>query len=65
MSIAARLGYLQDVRNAYLVYEGNVTPKKTQVTEVGWLPEASLHCLVKSNGTQKPSFTEHHKDATF
>jgi len=28
--------YLQDVRNAYLVYEGNVTAKKTQVTEVGW-----------------------------
>jgi hypothetical protein len=28
--------YLQDVRNVYVVYEGNATAKKTQVTEVGW-----------------------------
>lgn len=28
--------YLQDVRNAYVAYEGTATAKKTQVTEVGW-----------------------------
>jgi len=28
--------YLQDVRNAYVAYEGQTTTKQTQVTEVGW-----------------------------
>ena len=28
--------YLQDVRNAYVFYEGQSTTKKSQVTEVGW-----------------------------
>lgn len=28
--------FLQDVRNAYVAYEGSGTAKKTQVTEVGW-----------------------------
>ena len=28
--------YLQDLRQAYLVYEGAATTKRTQVTEVGW-----------------------------
>jgi hypothetical protein len=27
--------YLQDVRNAYVAFEGAATPKKTQVTEFG------------------------------
>jgi hypothetical protein len=29
--------YLQDVRNAYLAFEGAATRKKTQVTEFGWV----------------------------
>jgi hypothetical protein len=29
--------YLQDVRGAYLAYEGATTQKKTEVTEVGWV----------------------------
>jgi hypothetical protein len=28
--------YLQDVRNAYVFFEGSSTAKKTQVTEAGW-----------------------------
>jgi hypothetical protein len=28
--------YLQDLRNAYLTYEGTTTSKQTHVTEVGW-----------------------------
>jgi hypothetical protein len=29
--------YLQDVRNAYVAFEGASTPKKTQITEFGWV----------------------------
>jgi hypothetical protein len=28
--------YLQDVRSAYLIYEGSTTPKQTHMTEFGW-----------------------------
>jgi Glycosyl hydrolase catalytic core len=31
--------YLQDVRNAYLAFEGSATPKKTEVTEFGWVAD--------------------------
>jgi hypothetical protein len=31
--------YLQDVRNAYAVFEGTATVKKTQVTEFGWVAD--------------------------
>jgi hypothetical protein len=28
--------YLNDLRQAYIAYEGSATPKRTEVTEVGW-----------------------------
>ncbi len=33
--------YLQDVRNAYVAYEGAKTPKTTEVTEFGWVANPS------------------------
>jgi hypothetical protein len=33
--------YLQDVRGAYLAYEGATTQKKTEVTEFGWVANPS------------------------
>ena len=33
--------YLQDVRAAYVAFEGAATPKKTEVTEFGWVADPS------------------------
>jgi hypothetical protein len=33
--------YLQDVRSAYVAFEGASTPKRTEVTEFGWLANPS------------------------
>jgi hypothetical protein len=38
-SAAKVTSYLQDVRNAYLAFEGSATPKKTEVTEFGWVAD--------------------------
>src|SRR5262249_26152047 len=33
--------YLQDVRNAYVAFEGTKTAKKTEITEFGWVANPS------------------------
>ncbi len=43
--------YLQDVRTAYVFYEGSSTAKKTQVTEVGW-STASVSNHVQAHNLQ-------------
>jgi hypothetical protein len=43
--------YLQDVRNAYVGYEGQSTAKQTQVTEVGW-STASVSAHVQAQNLQ-------------
>ena len=44
--------YLQEIRNAYVAYEGASTPKQTHVTEVGWQSTGSMtEALQASNLT--------------
>jgi hypothetical protein len=46
--------YLQDVRNAYLAFEGSNTTKKTEVTEFGWVanPGSTTYATDASNQAQ-------------
>jgi hypothetical protein len=46
--------YLQDVRGAYVAYEGTTTSKKTEVTEVGWVadPSSSTYATDAANQAQ-------------
>jgi hypothetical protein len=49
---AAKLGsYLQDLRTAYLTYEGTGTPKQTHLTEFGW-STASVSPAVQAQNVQ-------------
>jgi hypothetical protein len=56
--------YLQDVRNAYLAFEGTSTSKKTEVTEFGWLanPSSPTFATDAANQSQnvKAAYTTFH-----
>jgi len=46
--------YLQDVRKAYVAFEGASTPKKTQITEFGWVanPDSQYYAAEAGNQAQ-------------
>ena len=46
--------YLQDVRNAYVAFEGTSTPKQTEVTEFGWVanPGSATYSSDAANQSQ-------------
>ncbi len=49
--------YLQDVRSAYVAFEGATTPKQTEVTEFGWVADPSSRTFTRDARNQASNVT--------